>query len=305
MNLRAARSRGRECFRTRISNAWLSPALRRARKSSPPTSAELGFRLTSITCPGHVHAGSGVSRSLSMKLSRLGLTIHIGPPQSQIFGRGPENLTHAPCLGNAAPRRGRGGSIEDLGDAANANLIEVRFEGGQNPEPVGDSCLATNAHQGSDEGPEEPGPDGSMVIGSIALGLAPDVDRSESRVFGRQGSEPYRRQESLFDHTEDFRRGCTIDQWVGKADGEDLIRAQPVIPLVAVDDVVQATGRLIPKQLLAAHTHARGAVGQRARRGFGSPARFKRRQDGQGIEPEGIDLHRLAMSGREDAVTHL
>ena len=106
----------------------------------------------------------------------------------------PQHLGDRPGLERAAGRGVRRGAVGRLRDRAEAPLAEVRLEPVEQPV----DRRRRRARAASTYGPEQPGPDGALVVGRVALGRAAAVVRAGSA--GRRGDEraqPERRQQRV------------------------------------------------------------------------------------------------------------
>ena len=75
-----------------------------------------------------------------------------------------------------------------------------------------------------DERPHEPGPDRSLMIGSIALSGVSAVTRLVLRVVGVQRAQSHRGQQAAFDEADDLARGLALDDRKRKsADRQNLV----------------------------------------------------------------------------------
>src|SRR4051794_13142175 len=78
-----------------------------------------------------------------------------------------KDFSHTPCLGNTAARRIWRIGVEDLADAADAGVVEVRTKA---TDCVTGTIGVVGKHLEPriDKGPDQPGPDGALVVRSIA-----------------------------------------------------------------------------------------------------------------------------------------
>src|SRR4249919_3267643 len=79
-----------------------------------------------------------------------------------------QHFCHTPGLGNAAPGKMRGLGIEDLADGAHARIIKMFWERTQE-RPRFLIFVRAEFHPGVDVWADQPRPDGSLVIGGIAV----------------------------------------------------------------------------------------------------------------------------------------
>src|SRR5713226_10011823 len=70
------------------------------------------------------------------------------------------------------------------------------------PPPLRPPGLPPHAHQRRDEWAEEPGPDGALMIGAVALALSAFDAAAISRIVGRERAQSHRREELLFAHAQ-------------------------------------------------------------------------------------------------------
>ena len=83
-----------------------------------------------------------------------------------------EQLADAPGLGGAAAGAVGGFGVEDLGDGADdAFVLEVGEQAEQQLAGALAAGLAAGADEGIAVGAEEPGPDGALVVGGVAVKL--------------------------------------------------------------------------------------------------------------------------------------
>lgn len=83
-------------------------------------------------------------------------------------------------------------AVKNLGYAADAGLVEMLFEGVQEGPGFrpGFAWPPVQAHPGSDEGADEPGPDSALVIGTVAFVRVATVVTHICGVVARQASQP-------------------------------------------------------------------------------------------------------------------
>ena len=88
--------------------------------------------------------------------------------------------------------------------------------------------------------------------------------------------------------------------------GEDLVRpACRVIPLLAIDDVVQVSALVVPEARIERLAGAGSALLYLNREGVVAFFPQPPGQQRQRVVPERVDLHRLAAPRRDDPVVHL
>src|SRR5215212_8804237 len=76
-------------------------------------------------------------------------------------------LGNAPRLGDAAARRVRSISVENLADRADAGIVEVRHETFER-RARGVEVIRVHLQPCIDEGADQPSPDGALVIRGVA-----------------------------------------------------------------------------------------------------------------------------------------
>src|SRR3990170_2630172 len=154
---------------------------------------------------------------------------------------------------------------------------------------------------GLDKGPDEPRPDGSLVIGAVSLANAPLIVGSIPRLPGRQRAQAERCPEARLNGLDDAAGPIVLEQGDGKtAHGEDLVRAEGGIGrpglMIRIDHIVEIPAGLVPEA---------GAEGLGAACEEPLPRLRELAPDPEGVEPEGLDLDRLADPRRDDPVAHL
>src|SRR3954468_22966300 len=77
-----------------------------------------------------------------------------------------EHLGDAPGLGDAAAGGVRLLGVEDLADRAEAGLVQVGDEPLEEPPGAG-AVVGVDLQPGVDEGADQPGPDGPLVVGGV------------------------------------------------------------------------------------------------------------------------------------------
>src|SRR5690242_10269866 len=82
----------------------------------------------------------------------------------------PQQLRHAPGLGDAAPRGVRQVAVEDLGDLSESGFGEMAFEWLQQLAGffLGSRRVPMYLEKGGDVRPDEPAPDRALVICAVA-----------------------------------------------------------------------------------------------------------------------------------------
>jgi hypothetical protein len=163
---------------------------------------------------------------------------HRSKVSTEIFAQNSKDFTDTPRLRDAATRRVRRRSVEDLRDAAHSRLAKMRLEPGDQPATFRHSTLAPHANESCDVGTQEPRPDGSLMVGPIALARRSDDARHEARIIIRQRAQADRRQELSLDDVKNSLGMRRTEQRMGKTDREDLIRPNARIAAVAVNRVL-------------------------------------------------------------------
>src|SRR5262249_34668757 len=119
---------------------------------------------------------------------------------------------------------------------------------------AGLGAVAARPQPGLDEGPDEPGPHGSLVIAAVALNRTSLVATAVGGIARRQGTRTERGDQVLLRDRDDRLRAVSFEDGKGQtADGEELVRADArvVAPRFVVDvhDVVEATRHRVPEPL--------------------------------------------------------
>src|SRR5438105_3631749 len=78
-----------------------------------------------------------------------------------------QHFSDTPCLGNTAARRERRFGIENLTDRSDAGFVQVRPKADQKVARAG-AIVQVDLEPGINERPDQPGPDGSLMISRIA-----------------------------------------------------------------------------------------------------------------------------------------
>src|SRR3989304_1759557 len=158
-----------------------------------------------------------------------------------------------------------------------------------------------HSRPGLDKGPDEPRPDGSLVIGAVSLANAPLIVGSIPRLPGRQRAQAERCPEARLDGLDDAAGPIGLGPGGGKpAHGEDRVGAEggtarPGV-MIGAHHIVEIPAGLVPEP---------GAEGPGAACEEPLPRLRELAPDPEGVEPEGLDLDRLAGPRSDDPVAHL
>src|SRR5262249_12979175 len=117
---------------------------------------------------------------------------------------------------------------------------------------LGVGGAAAHADPGLDERAGEPGPDGAVVVGAIALGGAAGVVRVVARVGGIEGAQAGLGPQGALDGVDHGAGpGAGEDRVRDAADGEDLVGAAAGVDgaadVIGVDDVVELAALGVPE----------------------------------------------------------
>src|SRR5207247_4702079 len=154
---------------------------------------------------------------------------------------------------------------------------------------------------GLDERAHEPGPDRPLVVRAVALARAARVARRVAGLTGGERAEAERGHEPRLDRVDDAARPRPLEHRERQAaDGQDLVRPERRVdrpgPVVDVDDVGEMAARLVPE---ARHEGAPRPLVEIG------PALGEAAPDAERVQPERLDLDRLADARRDHPVTHL
>src|SRR5437879_2319365 len=105
----------------------------------------------------------------------------------------PQQLGHGPGLRNAPARRKRRVAVEDLAEGPQPVRLEVPDHRRQ--KRLHADRIAIDFEVRRDERPQQPAPDGALVIGHVAAGLIPDVLSYVGRMVRSQAAQSVRCQE--------------------------------------------------------------------------------------------------------------
>src|SRR3954451_25489256 len=127
-----------------------------------------------------------------------------------------EHLGHAPGLGGAASGEVGGLGVEDLADRADAVLVEV----GAEPFEVATGApqvAGVELEPGVDERPDQPGPDGPLVIGGVAGAEVAVVFRLVVGMAGGERTEADGGEKPLARDRDDRLPARPVEDRVGQA----------------------------------------------------------------------------------------
>src|ERR1019366_7365521 len=98
-----------------------------------------------------------------------------------------------------------------------------------------------------DEGAEQPGPDGSLMVGGVALDGAAIAFGAIAHVELSESAQPVVGQQLAFGHREDTAGAVGWHHGVAEREGDHLIGADAAVFELAVDDIVETTGLVVPE----------------------------------------------------------
>src|SRR5205085_7966522 len=107
--------------------------------------------------------------------------------------------------------------------------------------------LAAHANDRRDPRPEEPGPDGALMVGAVALRLTAFDAAAIAWIVRRERAQADRRHEFRFANAQDRFRAIALQQRKRKREREQLVR--PDRRVVGIDDIEQASGVCVPEAL--------------------------------------------------------
>src|SRR5262245_32038226 len=111
-------------------------------------------------------------------------------------------------------------AVRDLGDVADARLLEMSEKGGEEPPsrfPLRSRIAAADAEPGLDEGTDEPRPDGPLMVRAVALADSSLVARAVPGLPGRERAQAQRGQEARLHAVDDRPRALALEERLGKA----------------------------------------------------------------------------------------
>src|SRR5262249_34242178 len=142
-----------------------------------------------------------------------------------------------------------------------------------------------------DERPDQPGPDGALMVRAVALTDAAPVVRRVARLARSERAEPERRHQPRLDGVDDTPGTLAVEDLDGQtAHGEDLIG-----PDRRVDAVVQRACGSVPE------ARGEGSASSRLER---PPALRSSARDVERVQPQRLHLDGLADPRRDDAIAH-
>ena len=216
-----------------------------------------------------------------------------------------QNFGDAPCLRDAAARGERRFRVENLVDGSDAALVQVVAETVQATARPG-AVLRIYFEPGVDERPNEPGPDGALVVGRIARTQVAEVFRFIIRMAGRQCAQSQGSQQFFARDPQHGFPSILLEDRVLEGDCEKLIRpACRIVSMFAIDDVVEIVAIVVPKALVEGIPGASGVVGA----GGGGAFLIFLAQPGfeqaERIIPKRVDFDGLAPARGDYPVVHL
>src|SRR5712691_2424145 len=228
----------------------------------------------------------------------------VAPSLSKYGQRKPQGFSHRPGLQRAPSWRVRRFAVRNLGDVTEARLVEMpkqRLQETDTGFAFGLGRVAPNTYPGLDERSEQPRPHRALMIGPVPLKHTPFVPRGIAGLPWCQRTQAKRGPEASLDRFHDAAGLVALEEREREpADGEDLVRAQGRVRyaglMIAVDDIIEASGRFIPKSLAEALAPALEDLFPLLREAAADPER---------IEPQGLHLDRLADPRGDDPVPHL
>ena len=160
---------------------WVCSRLTRAGTRPTPRRGEgvarRSFQPRSLQIVGHVHHWASSTYLSSHRMPRCCVATsddRCRPTQARsrlgpdcVFSRHAEHFGDAPRLRDAAARNVRRLGVEDLADRAHARLVEVRLETIEQRARTG-AVLGMQLQPRVDEGPNQPGPDGALMVRGVA-----------------------------------------------------------------------------------------------------------------------------------------
>src|SRR5687768_14651889 len=112
---------------------------------------------------------SGASAALMIGRTSSGRWCGTSPAEllcRRLF-QAPEDFGHAPRLCHTSSGNVRLCGVEDLPDRSYARFIQMRLEPIEQPSRAG-AIRGIHPEPGIDEGTDQPGPDGALVVGRVA-----------------------------------------------------------------------------------------------------------------------------------------
>src|SRR6266516_623176 len=157
------------------------------------------------------------------------------------------------------------------------------------------SVRTMHAHPCFNKCANQPGPDRTLMINRISCARVAFVVRRVSRFAGSERAQPDRRKQKHLDRIDNaprflFRQQC---EWQ-PANGKDLVWSKCKIdsprPVIAIDHIREITGVLVPEFLFESSA---AFVEERL------PTRGRFRANGERVQPERLNFHRLANARRD------
>src|SRR5678815_2657791 len=169
----------------------------------------------------------------------------------------PGDLGDAPCLSEAAARGVRRVAVENLRDRSEPRFADVRAQWSE-PEAHGaPRLLRVSEHPEVRVGEraEQPGPDGPLMVGEVALPLRAGASGPVARVLRVEGAQTEGGQETPPDGPVHGAAPVRRKEVLRQRDGEDLVRTQRRVDSVLSDDVVEAFLVRIPEDFVEPAGH--------------------------------------------------
>src|SRR5437667_10156095 len=129
-------------------------------------------------------------------------------------------------------------AIEHFGNRTHSSLAKMRFDICDEPPPLRPPTLPPHPRQRRDPGTEEPGPDGALMIGAVALPLTALDAAAIARIVRRQGAQADRREQLLLAHAKHRFGAIAAEQRKRKGDRQNLV--WPDRRVVRIEDVEAA-----------------------------------------------------------------
>src|SRR4029453_3230272 len=144
----------------------------------------------------------------------------MSPPQ---LYQGAQEFGDAPSLSHAAARSKGRLRIENLADRSDARLIKVGDES-LNRLPGALLVIRKDLQPGIDKGPNEPSPDGALVVRRISSAQVAVIARFEIGIVACERSQPDGSQQSVAHGSHDLFPPLALENRLWKGDQEPLVR---------------------------------------------------------------------------------
>ena len=217
--------------------------------------------------------------------------------QSQCFADRPRLKRTAPrCV-----RRFGVGNLRHMTQAGFVKMPEQWFQKTPASFRLRSRITRADAYPCFDKGPQQPGPDGALMVTAVTLRDAAFVAAHIPRFVGSERTQAHRRQQAMFNCLNDESRLFVIEkhEWQS-ADGQDLIGTQSAIDfplaMIDIDNVVKAPAFLVPEAGAECRSSESNGSFQRS---IGLAA------DPERIQPEGLDFDRLALPAESRPIRRL